>query len=299
MIVPHRNLVKYDRKGFYGFLERLGHSDHDLFAMLGDSNKIQMAESILQEWLHFGTLDMLSEISSVPIDLDQFINVDEHGVRTVTSKHWPEYFAVISKKETPFDKKQHERLEAGLNDVARILGSVTGRFGVWYHHLEPSIFFAIFVLVETLYDTLRLLSGLETHIETPFMKPSPGQFFEKRMQENNWCLASVQGVLHGNTSVGYFASLLPSYNREPHPSCTDQKCFQVHKQVGEVTCQHADLYCPGEDKCSNATASPSDLVGILDRGSFPAVLLQEVEGKVQAKVVDAREHEYVAISHVW
>lgn len=128
MIVPHRNLVKYDRKGFHGFLERLGHSDHDLFAMLGDSNKIHMAESILQEWLYFGTLDMLSEISSVPIDLDQFINVDEHGVRTVTSKHWPEYFAVISKKETPFDKKQHERLEAGLNDVARILGSVTGRF---------------------------------------------------------------------------------------------------------------------------------------------------------------------------
>lgn len=297
--VPHRNLVSYDRQGFSGFPERLGHTPADVVTMFEVKDKIPMAESILQEWFYFGTLHFLSEVSQVPIDLDHFIKIDENGKRTVVSHHWPEYYAAISAKETPFTQEQHEELEKKLNYIADGLGAVVQRFNRWYNHLTPSILFAIFILVETVYDTLRLLSKRETHIKTRFLSPSPGRYFEKRMQENGWCLASIQGVLHGNTSVAYFASLLPAYDDKQHLDCTSDKCFKVHKEVAEVTCQHAELACAAGNECEEVLVDQSELTVILDQGSFPAVTLRHVDGKIQVNVVDAQNHYYVAISHVW
>lgn len=51
MIVPHLNLVAYDRKGLYGFLDRLGYEPQELLSMLDDGDQRSKAESILQEWL--------------------------------------------------------------------------------------------------------------------------------------------------------------------------------------------------------------------------------------------------------
>ncbi|RVX74482.1 hypothetical protein B0A52_01608 [Exophiala mesophila] len=216
MEVPHRNIVSYDRQGFAEFPQRLGHNATEIVSMLDDKDKIPMAESILQEWFYFGTLHLLSEVSQVPIDLDRFIKIEENGKRTVVSCCWPEYFAAISAKETPFTQEQHEELEQGLNYIAGGLGAAVKRFDSWYNYLTPSIMFSIFILVETIYDTLRLLSGRETHVKVPFMSPSPGLYFEKKMQNNGWCLASIQGVLHGNTSVAYFTSLLRAYGDKQH-----------------------------------------------------------------------------------
>lgn len=299
MEVPHRNKVTYDRKGFVGFPERLGFDEINIITMLDDKDKIPLAESIIQEWFYFGTLHLLSEISQVPIDLDRFINIDENGKRTVVSRYWPEYFAALSAKETPFTQEQHGELEQRLKYIAGGLGAAVKRFDRWYKHLTPSIMFSIFILVETIYDTLRLLSGRETRIEVPFMSPSPGLYFEQKMQENGWCLASVQGVLHGNTSVAYFASLLPAYGNKKHPGCTAQKCFEVHKSVSEVTCQHAESECPASHECNDVVIDQSELTAILEQGSFPAVILHQVDDKMEFKVADAQNHDYVAISHVW
>ena len=266
MQVPHLNKVSYDRQGFTGFPERLGFDEIKIITMLDDKEKIPLAESIIQEWFYFGTLHLLSEISQVPIDLDRFINIDENGKRTVISSYWPEYFAALSAKETPFTQGQHGELEQRLNYIAGGLGAAVKRFDRWYNDLTPSIMFSIFILVETIYDTLRLLSGRETHIEVPFMSPSSGLYFEKGMQENGWCLASIQGVLHGNISVAYFASLLPAYGDKRHLECTSQKCFEVHKTVSEVTCQHAGSECPGTHECNEVVIDQSELMDILEQG---------------------------------
>lgn len=55
--------------------------------MLDDKDKIAMAESIIQEWFHFGALHLHSEISQVPIDLDRYISIDESSKLTVVSSY--------------------------------------------------------------------------------------------------------------------------------------------------------------------------------------------------------------------
>ncbi|KAK3683010.1 hypothetical protein B0T22DRAFT_387283 [Podospora appendiculata] len=301
MVVPHLNLVSYDRKGFTGFLGRLGYKPPDLRAMLNDGERVRTAESILQEWLYFGLLDHFSDVSGIPIDLERFVDIDEKGIQTVTSQHWPEFFALIAAKELPFTEEQHEKLEEALNYVVQVLAWVVNNFDEWYYsHLTPSVLLSIFILVESLYEALRLLSGRNTHISTRHMSPSLGKFFEKQMRDNGWCMASIQGVLHGNASVAYFASLLPSVNPEPHPTCTDEKCFQAHLQVGDFTVQHAGSYCPGAELCCDVVVKDEDLISTLDAGSFPAIQLRVSDGnEIAVNLIDAQNCDYVAISHVW
>lgn len=245
-------------------------------------------------------MDTLSDVLGIPIDLGRFVNIDDQGVRTLTSKHWPEYFALILVKDPPFTEEQHGALEDALNFVVNVLTWVAKYYNQcqWYCHLTPSVLFSIFILVESLYEALRLLSGQNTTISNGYMTSSPGRFFEQRMRDNGWCMASVQGVMHGNASVAYFASLLPSFNPQLHPSCTEEKCYQTKAEVGDFTTQHIDAYCQGVEDCCNVAAQDSNLIAILDSGSFPAIKLQDSGGKIAVETIDARDREYIAISHV-
>jgi hypothetical protein len=195
---------------------------------------------------------------------------------------------------TPNTGKQ---IEAGLEQATSFLGKIVSSFTVWHEYLTPPIMFSIFILMETLAEAFKSLSGLRVHLFTGHLSPSPGLFFEKKMKENGWCLEDIQGVLHGNTSVGYFASLLPSYNSQTHPNCTDYKCEQVHKQVGEVVYQHVRSRCPGN--CRVISADQSDLTKILDDDSYPAITGLSIDGDMEIQVVNARDQPYIAISHVW
>lgn len=295
--VPHLNLVSYDGQSFPEFLQRLGYTGTDILAMLHDTDKVRMAESILQEWLYFGILHSVSEITHIPIDLNQFIHVNENGSRTVVSQHWLDVFAALSEKETPFTEEQHSKLLGRLNYASDVLGAVARGWPQWHLHLTPAIIFSICILVETVSEALRLLSNFRTPISTSYMSLMPGLYFENAMRESGWCVASVQGVLHGNVSVGYFASLLSSYSDQPHPDCTDIKCHKVYVEVGDMPRQHAEQDC--QDQCDEVAVDQLALSTILDKGSFPAVIAQEIAGDIVLKVIDAHDLDYVAISHVW
>jgi hypothetical protein len=294
IVVPYLGLVTYDGEGFEGFLGRLKYNAQQLLQMVRDEDSRPRAESILQEWLYFGTLHLFSEVTRVPLDLQEFVKKEDEKL-VVTSKALPGYVVTVSDAAKEYTEEHHKRMEAGLDLLTLVLGHVVGSFQVYRHQSPPSVLFSIFILAESLAEAYKSLSGYAVEFQARYMSPSPGLYFEKIMKQNGWCLADIQGILHGNTSVGYFSSLLPSYNDREHADCSEDRCNHATR-IGKLPVSlHNTPICSGN--CQMIEIPLSDLTQILEQGHYPAIQCLESEHDISIKAVKAES--YTAISHVW
>lgn len=297
IVVPYLGLVKYDKGGLGGFLGRLGYTPTQFLVIVEKGDQRPLVESILQEWLYFGTLHAFSEVTQVSLDLEEFIQRDAGKTPVLNSKHLLSYLAVTVDKAREYTQADHDQIRSVLDHDARVLADVVRRFTVWFEHLTPSILFSIFILMESLTEAYRLLSGQYTSIVADYMSPSPGIYFGKIMKRNGWCLADIQGQLHSTTSVAYFLNLLPSFNGPEHEICTLDKCNFATRTVNQPVRLHNTPICSGD--CQKIAIPPSDLTQILERGSYPVIQCLNDGQDMTLQVVEAKDYEYTAISHVW
>ena len=294
IVVPYLGLVKYDFGEFEGFLSRLKYNKQQLLQMVRDEDTRPQAESILQEWLYFGILHLFSEVTRVPLDLQQFVK-EEDEKQVVTSKDLPSYIVTVSNAAKEFTEEHHERIEAGLDLLTLVLGHVVNSYQAYRPESPPSVLFSIFIMAETLAEAYKSLSGHTVNFVARYMSPPPGLYFEKIMKHNGWCLADIQGILFGNTSVGYFSSLLPSYNDGEHADCSPDRCNHATR-IGKLPVSlHNTPICSGN--CQMIEIPLADLTEILEHGHYPAIQCSESEQDIGIKAVKAES--YIAISHVW
>jgi len=133
-------------------------------------------------------------------------------------------------------------------------------------------------------------------INTKFPSVTYGWEFQDAMKERGWCFNRTASCLQIAIDVGFVTSLLPSYDTRMYYYCSPSECM-LQPSASQMEPKHAPS-CGGD--CRIVNFKENDLVDVLNKGGNPGIVMRENEsGEMYFDVVNAFEHPFVAISHVW
>jgi hypothetical protein len=119
---------------------------------------------------------------------------------------------------------------------------------------------------------------------------------EDTMFERNWCSSRARLLVSSGTVDSYVASLLPSYEEEPHPDCRPEKCVKLPASTAAMPVKHKD-HC--KQDCPVAIVKEADLIAVWVNGGIPGVCISDNSRPDRVSVVNCVNRPFVAVSHVW
>ena len=121
--------------------------------------------------------------------------------------------------------------------------------------------------------------------------------FEAAMIARNWCPSRITSVVtEASTALNYIASLLPSYESEPHRGCRPRKCLKGTSTSKDISPLYR-VTCPGD--CPDISIEESQIIQMWKRGGIPGFRPQPGVNLDQLEIIDCTRQPFVAISHVW
>jgi hypothetical protein len=327
--VPYLGFApKYDRLGFNGFPERHGQNSDELISShnLNPWRK-EWVESFFQEWLWFGVMDEFAKACDINLDLDAFVTDNPSGSGRVITTASLVSLAARKPPQTNFDSTAG--LAEGLNHVQRMFqgfaqaAETATRKRLWAtirptggrinlaesidsaqrvlraiaERCSSLVRFEIVLSVDILCDsTARIVKArFGEDIE---LRPSRSfDRFEATMIARNWCPSRITSIVtEASTPLNYVASLLPSYESEPHRGCRPRKCLKRTSTPKDISPLHRDT-CSGD--CPDISIEESQTIRMWKSGGIPGFRPQSGVKLDRLEIVDCTRQPFVAISHVW
>lgn len=356
--VPHLRLAEYDRLGFWEFLER---SKTTQSALRDGQDPIftrtkGYQESLIQEWLFFGTLHETTQDMGLCVSLNLFSKRSEDGrywlsteclkdfVREILLSRMPDSVEKIAKnaldqdggvqtaerlaakkelvsraymalpltaiaKLTWLTSDKDENLKAGRR-VQRCLSEVKKFLVLTHTQWANGVPESLSDLRSSILLSIQLLCSAITSIaDTIYGAHEPrgygyssginfGEMLRSRMYSKGWCPTQMENITHGNTEVCYYASTFPALDHEDHKSCLVNKCHAAYQANLRFSAMQHVSSCDGS--CHIIQVDESEIVGILESGSYPVVVATIADEEVTLRICDKTiVDSFIAVSHVW
>ena len=332
--VPYLGIVRYDKKGFYDYLQRSGVREADIVDFRCQDDRSDLRLSYLQEWLFFGSLHEFSVITEVALDLDAFTEIEE-TTRWITTRPLIDFATRLvytnARSYLPANWSSLVPSESWsailMHRPMLVIACLTQRFGIpeavqierrrklgellrkikslpiWQTSpnqpctaSQRHILWSIGILLESIHYISQLCYGAQP--ETPPHLDLDYVF--QKMKSCGWCPSRVSHKMsYTSASARYMLSLLPSFDHRRHESCTEIRCLETPLVMTKPNIGHDEHTCQGF--CLLACVDESKVVEILIQGDYPLIKISVDEaGNVCLAAVPASTAPgYIAISHVW
>ncbi|KAI1366247.1 hypothetical protein F5Y08DRAFT_327459 [Xylaria arbuscula] len=258
----HKTWMKYDNGRFLQFHNRIYQKDVDVTVIAPNLNEYA---DFLQAWLFFGLLYEFSYIFHVPMFLSEFITIDEHGHRVVTTKKLRQYIWYWLASHT---HTQQEELRAARGDACSAVLQVCREVILALRvHAEPGD--------HTVFGPRRYADS--TRVSLYFL-----------LKDQGWCSGEIMAFTSRGLSLSSFY-LLPSRRRRPdwrgHSKCSMTVCNAYHVDDRTYQTLHAESGC----KCKHHIQDGryvaishvrSDGMGNTRGNTLPCCLLRDLQFRV-------------------
>ncbi|RYP03310.1 hypothetical protein DL764_005228 [Monosporascus ibericus] len=117
-------------------------------------------------------------------------------------------------------------------------------------------------------------------------------FTTRRLLESGWCQSELWHFLQGFDIATAACYLARPYAPRNHDKCSDTTCMAYQTDEQSYRTLHVKDNC----NCEFVCVKPDLLADFLARNIVPAIVISD---DLQLSVVDAKELDYVAFSHVW
>ena len=168
--------------------------------------------------------------------------------------------------------------------------------------LGNEVYTSIHLMLQFVAYTVRYAENFNL-IGIPSLKTGANdRFFIERMRAKGWCPTLINLVtLKGDVEAMYYISNLDLVIIGDHQDCTEFKCSSNQISSDRYKLQHAAKRCAIPKLCLFWYAPQKVLTSILESGSIPLIVNDEVNrSKLRMRLVRSKvETRYVAISHVW
>ena len=187
-------------------------------------------------------------------------------------------------------------------DFFRTLENAFGNFIAIYDDLVPPIMVSIHCLLEMLDATSNKFiprsQWPEQYYQSPVAKNINGwrYYYKEPLNAGHWCHNRLDRVFYKMESqvLRYMASLLPSFQDQPHPSCVYYQCV-VNRPVNPTIPNHDPNSCAGT--CHSFSVDLSQLNTMIQSRTLP-IVVKGIDGSF-AVVAESLDCQYTAITHVW
>ena len=304
--VPYISTEPYDGLSFDKYPERKGLDKGKLLRGELDGYPPGFVASFLQTWMYFGLLSAVLDVPGANYNPEDFISEDNLRRRLVTTRKLRGYVIAWYFRENDGSLEDRSRRFSNMQGcfielkpfVYRYCSANASQYykAPSYWPLTPEISLSIMVLADSLMRAGWLIT------QKPFNHDwGVSSLLVNRMKDLGWCLNTIS-ILKTAQQVHmlYYASTLgrPLMASKNHSDCNDFSCkadqvdIHSYRTKHRSQCRDCKFLGPPKDK----------VLEILNNGSIPLVMLQEINGELQIDVISQAEcphpPEYVAISHV-
>ncbi|KAI0749838.1 hypothetical protein C8Q80DRAFT_1164244 [Daedaleopsis nitida] len=286
-----------------------------------DGSSVTAASKVafLQSWLFFGTLNQVSRLCGLGLDIEAEFLVD--GGRSVSTsalnglpRRW---FSALGPRRSGQDALMEQILtharQIGLllnRKLAEDDHSVDG-YQIKYEYTaeESRVLHSLDILARILglhlllhiyasdskastgdtWHGKRIVQSIDWYHHVEGMDQLSDDQVYDHLLERGWCDSELGLLDHHELFV---ASLLERPRARSHSSCTDRLCYAYQTDEATYQTAHVDEGCT----CDFVGAQTEELTDVLSQGNVPAVVITE---NLEVLVVRSDQYPYIAISHVW
>ncbi|KAI9821923.1 MAG: hypothetical protein M1827_002505 [Pycnora praestabilis] len=287
---------EYDGGDFAGYPSRQQWDTDQLQRGNLQNKSAHDAARFLQTWLYFG---MMHEILGIPIVTADFIFVDEHKQRFITTRRLREY---LHRWKLQIDRETESQGDALLRRNQRVVDCLDHSYNVWnglkHLQVDPKIELSIQLLASALEHAVTSICAID--VEDAPWRLSRNDFITERMVKDGWCPTVVEQISSTNhLALQSYASLLgPPHPKLEHENCHagDHGCAAKNVDERSYVTKHHRVHC----KCDDIAVDLDMLRGIVQDGDIPLVHVEYQGSRPLLRILPFRKGmHYTAVSHVW
>lgn len=273
--------------------------------MLGNFGSLNAweVEGFVQEWLFFGLLSEVLQITGVPLRLQDFVGTGQQDEPIITTGCLPDYLQKWAENEvsnTLDVKRDHAQQVNGLFKEAKAIITRLYRKASNYVPMGPGGCIVI-MLGETLqHAAIEIYQDLLADRANFWYR---SVWPSRRMLTDGWCpnrVSMLEQLL--TSSAMYFASSMGGVETASakHATCVEDRCMVHHLDRETYRSKHL---CD-KGLCNFIGSEAEDIGAAVESGGIPLLRLIEspLHNDVHVEVVRSdlkTPPKYVAISHVW
>ena len=295
---------RYDGRPFIDYPNRCGVTELSLLKPRNSRIASKLAP-FLQAWLFLGLFEEIFGVSSERlIKRHQFENGEQKDIITTSGLHDVRNLRleIIFRVKADNPSKFVTLVKGYKRCIDEANYRLFSMHQLFVDHLTKEVYTSFHMLLQFATNTVRYANNFRLMSLQSLDRRRVDEPFVERMRVKGWCPTLIKLVrLVGDIDAVYYISNMKLVILDDHSSCTKYKCINNQINTDYYMPLHVTDRCANPNLCIHWHSPQKEMVSILEAGSIPLIINDEVNHKkLRMRLIGSEEKtRYVALSHVW